>query len=45
MLVTYNKSLLGNWIIEVCDCNLDLDFGDYCSWIIPGTIDSDYNRI
>lgn len=45
MIIAYNQTATGQWIIEICDANLDVDFRDTSSWIVPGTIDSDYEVI
>lgn len=45
---TYEKlasSRFGKWVIGVQDASLDVDFHDRSSWIVPGTIDSDYNQL
>ncbi len=44
-MVTYNKTVTDTWVIEVCDTYLDVDFHDHCSWIVLGTIHSDYEML
>lgn len=42
MAIAYRKTWVYPYeemIIEVCDCNLDIDMGDQCFWFIPGTVD------